>query len=126
MAVALAIRTLPRWSLALRTLFASMPGASTLPTPSSAWLVVQLGHFEWSPRPEPSRPIGWRRPRSDDHSSVGVGEGFIETRPLHVVSDGVDGLLDVKLCTHQLSLLPSYVIQLFLDATLQSQLFSQS
>src|SRR6266568_7563519 len=64
--------------------------------------------------------------RSDNHSCVRVGQRLIQTCPLHSIPDAVDRLFDVKLGSHQSSLLLPYVFQLLTDLLLQIQLVSQS
>ena len=124
MTVALAVRTLSEWASALRALFASMFCTPTLPATVSSGFVMQLGHLEWPPRPKSQWSVrgGWTW--SDDHLRVSVRESLVQTRSLHAVTDGVDGLFDVELRPYQLSLLSSYVVQLMLDLVLQLQFFA--
>src|SRR6266702_2179989 len=112
-------------SLPLRATPPLVVGAVALPTETRVGGVVQTRHLEGSPRSKPEGYIRRRPRRPCDHTGVSVGEGLVQTRPLHPILDGPNRLLHVEPRAPKPSLLLSEVVELLLDLDLELELLTK-
>src|SRR6266702_1857034 len=101
-------------------------GAVALPAETGVGRVVESGHLEGSPRPQPKGCVRRRSRRSCDHAGVSVGKGLVQTHPLHPILDGLNRLLHIEPRAPQSSLLHPEIVELLLDFDLQLELLAET